>query len=149
MNASRGFSLVEVVMALGIFSFALVVMLSLLPAGLKMDQRSEDESFAVNALSAIIGDRTASSVTNKSTIYQLPALTQTNAVTTLYLSENYTLTNQTSALYQVQATYLTPASGSLSPYLIHFRVTWPAASKATPRGSLETISAISQVNPLP
>lgn len=148
MKISRGFSLVEVVIAMGIFSFAIVVIISLLPAGMNLDRKSEDESYAVNALSAIIGDRIATPLGVQSKIYQLPALSQSNAVSTLYLNENYGLTNQTAALYKVEVTYLTPSSGSLSPHLLYCRVTWPATGTSS-RGYLETIAAVPQISPLP
>ena len=51
------FSLVEVVLAMGIIAFALIIMVGLLPVGLKSNSDSMVESQAVNLMQALIADR--------------------------------------------------------------------------------------------
>ena len=59
---SPAFSLVEVTLALGIVSFALVAVLGLLPVGLKSVKNANEQAGAANVLNAIAGTlRTASS----------------------------------------------------------------------------------------
>jgi uncharacterized protein (TIGR02598 family) len=48
-----GFSLVEVVLAIGIVSFALVAVVGLLPAGMKSIKNAKEQAAAVNVLNAI------------------------------------------------------------------------------------------------
>jgi type II secretory pathway pseudopilin PulG len=52
---SRAFSLVEVVVALGVVSFSLVAVVNILPAGLESQKQALDQSFATQALSRVSG----------------------------------------------------------------------------------------------
>ncbi len=49
----RGFSLVEVTLALGIITFGLIAVMGLLPTGLKLTKQSADEVAAVNIMTGI------------------------------------------------------------------------------------------------
>ena len=49
----RGFSLVEVTLALGIITFGLIAVMSLLPTGLRLAKQSADEVAAVNIMTGI------------------------------------------------------------------------------------------------
>jgi uncharacterized protein (TIGR02598 family) len=53
--APGGFSLVEIVIALGIFAFCIVVLLALMPVGLRAARSVSDESNAVNIGDSIFG----------------------------------------------------------------------------------------------
>jgi type II secretory pathway pseudopilin PulG len=53
---SAGFSMVEVAVALGVVTFALLTVLALLPMGIKSNQISAEETRAVNILSALEAD---------------------------------------------------------------------------------------------
>lgn len=143
----RAFSLVEVVIALGLFSFAIISILALLPVGLGINRDSKDESFAVNAMSAVINDRLASPSGSASLIYGIPALTSSTGFTnTLYLNQEYVATNQAAATYKV-ITSLTPnATNSLMPYLLRCQLSWPP-SAVTPKGHVESVAAIPNVRP--
>lgn len=50
---ARGFSLVEIAMALGIFSFCLIALLGLFSASLKTQQESEDEEASASLLAGL------------------------------------------------------------------------------------------------
>jgi uncharacterized protein (TIGR02598 family) len=52
---SRGFSLVEVVIALGIFTFCITILLGLIPVGLKSARSVSEEGNAVHIASSIFG----------------------------------------------------------------------------------------------
>jgi len=152
------FSLVEVVLAMGIVSFALIVMFALLPIGLKSNNDSMGESQGVNLLQALIADRKASAYTNYSSSYNIPALTNvTSQMTgTLYVMEDGVTTNAlaTAARYCVSYTVYpatniysgatnAPVSGPPQPVSINFRVSWPAAQTNRP-SSVETIATFMQ-----
>ncbi len=148
------FSLVEVVLAMGIIAFALIVLFALLPVGLKSNSDSIGESQAVNLLQAMIADRQATSYTNASPLYNLPALSAVTGTTsgTFYLMEDGVTTNATptQARYQINYTVYPanslyaqatnyPVSSLPMPVSIHFTVSWPAA--ATNRASsVETVA---------
>ena len=142
-----GFSLIEVVLALGIAAFALVSVVGLLPLGIGMAGESVDESGAVNLISAVVSDRLATSSTTASLIYSLPAMTSSTATIsgTFGAGENgeFTGNDWTKARYRVVYSLTPPASGRPDPEIAWFRVTWPAM---TPKNasSFETVVTFPQ-----
>ena len=102
------FSLVEIVLAMGIIAFALIMLFALLPVGLKSNSDSIGETQAVNLLQALIADRQSSAFTNSSSVYNLPALNDVTATIngTFYLNEDGVTTNATpgNARYQINYT---------------------------------------------
>jgi uncharacterized protein (TIGR02598 family) len=152
------FSLVEVVVAMGVISFALIILFALLPIGLKSNSDSMAESQGVNLLQALIADRQSSAYSNSSSFYNLPALTNvTSQMTgTLYVMEDGVTTNAqaTSARYCVNYTIYpatnvysgatnAPVTGPPLPVTVNFRVSWPAAQTNRP-SSVETIATFAQ-----
>ena len=151
------FSLVEVVLAMGIVSFALIIMFALLPIGLKSNIDSMGESQGVNLLQALIADRQSTAFSNYSTFYNLPALTNvtTQMTGTLYINEDFTTNplpvtarycvNYT--VYPATNTYSgatnAPVTGPPLPVSINFRVSWPAA-QTNRASSIETIATFMQ-----
>src|ERR1700679_780277 len=86
----EAFSLVEIVLAMGIIAFALIVLFALLPVGLKSNTDSIGETQAVNVLQALIADRHSTAYSASSTLYNLPALTAISSQSsgTFYLMED-------------------------------------------------------------
>ncbi len=154
-RSTIAFSLVEVVLAMGIIAFALIVLFALLPVGLKSNSDSIGESQAVNLLQALIADRHSSAYSNSSSVYSLPALTNVTSPVngTFYLMEDGVTTNAlpANARYQInytvypadslysQATNYTAASVPM-PVTIHFKVSWPAAAQTARPSSVETVA---------
>lgn len=95
INSSRGFSLVEVTIALGLVSFALVSMLGLLPTGLTVLRSSMSQTVEAQILQSVASRAVISSFTNiaASTLYfddeGLPVASSGAA----YYTANLTLTN--------------------------------------------------------
>lgn len=145
MRSTQGFSLIEVVLALGIFAFAVVLIFGLVPVGLNLNRESQEESFAINAMSAIIVDRMSSPREQDSAIYRLPPLSpgMATSTNTLFLDEEYAVTPQSSAAYKVTVVIDPPEPNSLGPYLMRCQVSWPAFA-ASHRGCVDTVAAISQ-----
>jgi uncharacterized protein (TIGR02598 family) len=136
------FSLVEVVLAMGIISFALIILLGLVPVGMKSNIDSMGESQAVNLMQALIADRQATAFSANSSVYNLPALTNVTApiTGTIYVNEDAVTTNAQPAAALYRVTYTVdpsttvyanatnfPAAGPPMPVLVNFRVSWPAA----------------------
>lgn len=92
----RGFSLVEVVLAIGVVSFAMMAMLGTLPIGLKSSQQSRGQVATANIARQLQGELQQISFRTDSedtlTIGNLPA-------TPLYYSLDGTRTSQQDAYY--------------------------------------------------
>ena len=132
------FSLVEIVLAMGIIAFALIVLFALLPVGLKSNTDSIGESQAVNLLQALIADRQATAYTNASSVHNLPALNNvtTSSTGTLFLKEDGVTTNATlgQLALLVQSYTLYPAD-----YLLLQATNYPVTSLPMPGGGMEPI----------
>jgi len=66
INNAFAFSLVEVTLAIGIVSFALIAVLGLLPVGLKSVKNANEQAGAANVLNAIADGLRSASTTNSS-----------------------------------------------------------------------------------
>lgn len=144
-----GFSLVEVVLALAIFVFAIIPIIGLLSIGLNVNRESEDETFATSVMSVVVRDRMASPYSQISGIYKIAALTpaMVSSTNALYLNDDYSLVTQAQALYKVDYVLVPSGTASSEPYLMRCRVSWPAAS-LSPRGFVESVAAIPQATPV-
>jgi uncharacterized protein (TIGR02598 family) len=145
---SNAFSLVEVVLALGVVAFALVTVLALVPVGLESVSDSLQESQAINVLSTVVADRQASPMSQASLAYSLPALTNTMApITNNFFGITDTLqttgTDLTGARYRIDYSFTAPVAGTPNPYLGYFRASWPPAS-SKPSGFVEIVATFSQ-----
>ena len=110
----RGFSLVEVTLALGIITFGLVAVMGLLPTGLKLTKQSADEVAAVNIMTGI----SASLLQKAASTGSLPS-NDTN-----YFDADGVLTTRASATY---AAKWDVRSSSVPPNAL-ITVSWPAVS---------------------
>jgi len=143
----QAFSLVEVVIALGIVAFVLVAILGLLPIGLRQTGDSEKESRGINILGAIASDRASSDAGANSLIYQIPALTLGGgpSTNTFFVKENgeYLGSDLSNAYYRVSSIVYPPEAGRLDPWKHFLRLSWPAGD-TNGSGSVEMLSAIEQ-----
>ena len=146
-NHCGGFSLVEVVIAIGIAAFCLVTMLGLIPSGMKAVNATTEQTAATAIISEVMTDLRDTPVgSNTSPILaiQLPTIGSTNDPTiTNYMSESGTVyTNSTS----LNARYGVTCSLSNSSMFIttaRVQVWWPSTvPPAHAVGSVEAISAI-------
>ncbi|MBN8712285.1 MAG: hypothetical protein J0I10_23170 [Verrucomicrobia bacterium] len=145
------FSLVEVVMALGIISFALLTVLALLPLGMKSNLSSVEETRACNILTSLEADlRNSFSEATPATsaIFQLPApyksggspsrpafndsLTAGSFYTTGLDEDEMPVGPGRGVRYQASLVYIRiPSSGSLAPIQARLVVSWPCLPSAT------------------
>lgn len=139
-HRSRGFTLVEVTLALGLLAFALVAIYGLLPVGLLSSRTSARATSGADAMMLVVADlRAAGSGAAVSPRYGL----STSEGGTLYFDEggNGSPTLQTGSQFRVVVA-LTPGpapkatTGSVA-------VTWPApATAANAEGSMQTFLAL-------
>jgi uncharacterized protein (TIGR02598 family) len=128
------FSLVEVVLALGIASISMVSILGLLPVGLNSSRSSTAQTGAMNLITAIAADiRATSSTASVSPRYSIS--TGNTASQTFYFDEQDNITTglQTSSRYKaaVQAVW----QPSTNETLHRVTVSWPAQAPASAPGS--------------
>jgi len=144
--------MIEVVISLGIFVFAIMGIFALLPIGLESNRVSTDEARAADLLTLLEADLRNTSPAlsaGKSQLFGLPlpyktvsgktvintSLT-TNALNSTGLNVDDTLVAYTSTnprpLYQLSVIYTyIPAAGSLAPIRARLIVNWPAINPTT------------------
>lgn len=74
-KSGGGFSLVEVMIALGVVVFALVALCGLLSSGLKVARQAKTELFAAQVASSLLAERRAAPLAVMSATHALPPLT--------------------------------------------------------------------------
>ncbi len=145
----QAFSLIEVVLALGVLSFAILTIVALLPIGLQSNRDSYEESVGTNLIAALVADwralQVGSTNTTDSSVYQLPRFKQGMTLTNvLWVTEGGQRTNSAAAArYRVAYKIAPPPTlnSSFAPYYVSFVVSWPAqATNAV--SSVESIAAI-------
>jgi type II secretory pathway pseudopilin PulG len=147
---TSGFSLVEVVLAIGIIAFAVLSVLALLPIGIRSNQISADETRAIGILTVLEADlrNTRPTATTQSSIYDLPLPYVIDANGSHAINPNIGnggaavtrgLTNNEEVLpppltsrprYQVSVTYRNRSNNSVDARLI---VNWPGIDSTDPR----------------
>lgn len=141
--AARAFTLVEVVLALGVLTFAVLMLLALVPAGLQTNRDTREESLATNLIAAMVADwRAAGGTTNASRLFQFPPLdTAVSGTNTVWVNESGQSVGAADARYRVSYRLTVPPDGSLLPYYVDFTVSWPAqATNAV--GKVEAVAAL-------
>ncbi len=138
LSQKRGFSLIEVVLALAIMSFCLIVLLGLLPLSLATIKNASEETTGINVVSTVVSDLKSTPATAQtSPTYQLSLPTATssgNQSQTIYLDQSGgALPNATSAgaRYKVTVTLSPPSLQNTITGLA--KLSWPAqAVNASP-----------------
>jgi uncharacterized protein (TIGR02598 family) len=164
-GASSAFSLVEVVLALGVTTFCLVALIGLLSVGLTSNRGTIEQAGATAVLSAAVADLYATPRTNPygsaTTTVQfgikIPAnpVTAATPVTTLYFVGNgqWSPTVQSTSVYRLTITPIvpsipttTPASGTTRiATFMDLKATWPASVPvANAGGTAETFVSLNR-----
>jgi uncharacterized protein (TIGR02598 family) len=127
----EAFSLVEVVVALGVVSFALVTMLGLLSVGLNTNKVSSDQIQAANIASLLVATRRASPTNDgpNFTTFALPPLNQSYTTNTTAVGLDGTTSTNTSSTYNLY--YGVGTSATTGPNLarIYLLIWWPLGAK--------------------
>ena len=124
---TQAFSLIEVTLALGIVSFALVAVMGLLPTGLNTQRQSVNQSFGVQGLNDVAQALQGIYVSTNGTTTNFPAPLESLSVAagtkTLTLYEDGSLTNTSSApRAKVFIDKKTPIGNTLPVFV---SVAWP------------------------
>lgn len=140
-RSREGFTLIEIVIALGIAGFCLVAMLGLIPTGLKSVKTSLQETTATEALAAIAADlRDTQPGSNATPVYAIPIPSAISSVqsTNFYLTEAGALT--TSNDFSGQFAVTTTLSNSTTFLTTaHIQIYWPPSAQIqNAQGMVET-----------
>jgi uncharacterized protein (TIGR02598 family) len=148
---SSAFSLVEVVIALGIAAFCLVAMLGLIPSGLKSAKNTTDQTAAAILLDDLALDlRNTQAGSNITPLYAitLPAAgtAAANATTNFFINEDTTKTNTNSGLstrYGVLLTMSNPTAYTTTAWIqVYWPPTIPVSSLSSALGLEESFVTI-------
>ncbi|HEY8966507.1 MAG TPA: prepilin-type N-terminal cleavage/methylation domain-containing protein, partial [Candidatus Methylacidiphilales bacterium] len=96
-RSTRAFSLIEVLLALGIISFAMVALIGLFALGLKTNKESADQIEAANIASLLLSTLRAIP-TNPPPGFALPALNQATVTKTVQVGPDGTTASAASGL---------------------------------------------------
>ena len=145
------FSLVELTLSLDVAAISLLVIFSLLPIGLQINQRSIEQAASVDILSAIATDLRATPVASPrggaATSVQfgigIPAVGGTGTTTLFFNSAGQSSSSQQSdSRYRVTVTFPPNGGGAKTATFADLKVTWPpAAAIANAQGSAEMFFA--------
>ena len=152
IRSNKGFSLVEVTLAIGVAGFCLLALFGLLPAGMKSNQAAIQQMLAGNILTSVVTDLKTTPATEprgsatSSPLFQipLPASNSSASVSPLYFTEEGRLTeNVAESRFRLTVTYAGNSSGSRAASLANVRITWPAAAEgANISGAVESFVAM-------
>ncbi len=156
----EAFSLVEVVLALGVTIFCLIVLFGLLSIGLRSNRSTIEQAGATSILSAVVADLYATPQTvppgaaTKSLQYKItiPAnpVTSSGTLTTLFFPANGQLSTNATAVnsaYRLTVTSIAPSSGGggRTATFLDLLVSWPASVNTNAAaGTVETFVSLNR-----
>jgi uncharacterized protein (TIGR02598 family) len=159
-KSQAGFSLVEVVIAIGVTAFCLIPISGLLLVGTHTTQNSGQQAAAVNIGSEVVADLEAAdsagnvsfSTSDSGTPYSIVIPTAASTTPqTIYMDENGNASGTVSSTsrYLVSLGFTPPPAGQRGATMVRILVTWPAQAQNTAgewptlyQGSWETVTAL-------
>jgi uncharacterized protein (TIGR02598 family) len=162
LHKTAAFSLVEVTLAMGVAAFALIAILGMLPAGLKTQQASVQQTTANEIISQILADlradvRLPPGQASKESTQGLGLSGHWVAVATpdtLYFTNQANQTGSVNAspvpadaVFRAKITYYSPPTPGYTTSLADITVSWPAQVDPTtgvPAGKIETFIAVNR-----
>ncbi len=142
----HGFTLTEVIVALGVFVFAITALMGVIPFGMNLVQSASNESRAMAEMESIRDDVSlaVSAGMEKSTRYGIsPPAAGAVAPVDYRISENgEVLSGSGKAIFRISGTIRRPGASQSDPGFLHLRATWPAAAPAGKEdGAVELVAA--------
>jgi uncharacterized protein (TIGR02598 family) len=152
---ARGFSLVEISIALGVAAFCLLAIVGLLQTGLASEQATVGKTAAWGILSSVSADLLATSPTNAVSAAYGISFSNSSAPQTVFFTKNGVPTGSLGdaptpeSYFRASVGLQPPGATSTAPTLARLLVTWPAAVDPLPgtwpskaSGSVEVITAL-------
>jgi len=139
-SCKSAFSLVEVVLALGVAAFCLIAIVGLMPAGVQTNRNATSQTAATNIMAAVVAD-----------LRSTPAAATTSPQFAITFGTDKTLyfdaSGQASTSLGPDSRYRLSIMWNSAPTGLHYavlNVTWPASvdpAVATPSGSVKIFAA--------
>jgi len=134
------FSLVEVMLAIGLIVFCFFAIFGLLDEGLESEKDTIGQTASADVLSAVFSDLVSTPTTNSATsIFQISLTNQSFATPqTIYFSEAAVQTGTNGApptadsIYRVSIGVQAPTNDMPAPTLVRILITWPAWADSHP-----------------
>ena len=141
-----GFSLVEVIVALGIFACAITALMGVIPFGMKQVQAASNESLAMTTMEAIRDDLALAVAANmtKSPRYGLmpPAAEAPTPVDFKITDSGELAAPNGTARFRITGTLRRPPPATPGPLQLHLRANWPAKAPAgRETGAIDLVAA--------
>jgi uncharacterized protein (TIGR02598 family) len=136
---TAAFSLVELVLALGVAGFCLFAVFALMPVGMQTNRNATSQTAATNIIAGIVADLRATPAATTSPQFAITFGTDK----TLYFDTS----GQASTSLSTDSRYRLSITWNSAPTGLHYaalKVTWPATADpgvTTPSGSVETFAA--------
>lgn len=154
-DRQSAFSLVEVVLALGVISFAIVAILGVIPTGLQTSHSSQDETRAGQLAQAILSSMASQAQTQFSNIQlqtndgsTAPTFDLTTTTTTTVYADNdgKLSANSAGAVYAINVTTNGSPAGFDAGYAnqVTLVVAWPATAPAANQTKRDFVRIISK-----
>lgn len=152
-QAGRGFSLIEVTLALSVAAFCLVAILGLLQTGLTAQRATTEQTAATGIVSMIFSDLLAAEGTNRSPKFQIELVSPSVTPQTLFFAEGgqHTTSLSSDSRYRASLDVRPPTGNSQAATSVRILVTWPAAADPSPTewpskhaGSVETWTSLAR-----
>jgi uncharacterized protein (TIGR02598 family) len=153
-RSGSGFSLVEVVLALGVAAISLIAIFGLLPVGLQTAHNAIEQSASGDIMSAVVADLKATpptsprggSATSRQFSINIPSnpIGSAAAPTTLYFNDKGQLSSSPgTSRYRLTITFPANGTGAKTATFVDLRMTWPGvANPANAQGSAEVFIAL-------
>lgn len=140
------FTLTEVIVALGVFVFAITALMGVIPFGMNQVRTASNESRAMAEMESIRDDVSlaVNAGMEKSSRYGIsPPAAGAVAPVDYRISENgEVLSGNGKALFRITGTIRRPGASQSEPGYLHLRATWPAAAPAGKEdGAVELVAA--------
>jgi uncharacterized protein (TIGR02598 family) len=151
----RGFSLIEVTIALSVAAFCLLAILGLLQTGITSQRATVEQTAATGIASMIFSDLSAAAGTNKTARFEISLTNTAGGLQTLYFDESGKTTGTigsaavSGSRYRASVEVRAAATNTVAVSPVRILVTWPAAADPSPSqwpakfsGSVETWTAL-------
>lgn len=145
-SARPGFTLTEVVVALGIFIFAITAIMSVIPFGMNQVRTASNESAAMSDMESIRDDISLALASRMPASLRYGVKIPTSAAETsidLLLGENGAPAGNGPAVFRITGKLGRPAASPADPVHLHLRASWPPrrANAGRDAGAVELVAA--------
>jgi type II secretory pathway pseudopilin PulG len=142
----RGFTLIETLVALGLFVFMITVLMGVLPFGMGQVLNAANEGTALASMESLRDDVKLALKERMTTSPRhrlaLPAAGGTSQIDLRSLDNGELSPNGTNAQFRIVGTLRRPAANANEPAFLQLRATWPAGAPAgRERGSVDLVAA--------